>query len=355
MAKDAYKVEQLISSYLIPTYNCNNHCSWCYAEYYRQQRMPIMDIELAKNCIRLIAELGIKRCNLVGGEPTVYPYIWEVIKEGKKNNIEMVLVSNGRRLANKDFVDKLTDAGVDKINISIQGASPEFHGNITENQRSFTETLEGIKNCIKADFKFQTATVVGKDDISEYERLIDLLHNLGVKNMLFNSCLPALKANNEYEEPPLYPAKSAKIIESLYIYGKKKEAEIFSILRLPLCSISPEVRKDMLEKNLIQNGCQVYSGITLVINPDGTILPCSHWMGYTLMDIVKNRKMHELVSSKILIKMWNSGKPLQLRKEMWRYRSKKCIGCKYWGKYCYAGCPLFWYKFNPEEEIPGLN
>ena len=56
---------------------CNNNCSWCYAQRAEKEEM---DFKKAKMCIGNLAALGIKNIVLIGGEPTIYPQIIEIIQ-----------------------------------------------------------------------------------------------------------------------------------------------------------------------------------------------------------------------------------------------------------------------------------
>lgn len=354
MFTNPYRIDKFKTCYFISTYSCNNRCVWCYADYYRREKLPLMDFSLAKSAIKLLSDLGMDRVILIGGEPTTYPHIFELINMISQNKLKPRMVTNGRRLSNIEFVRKLKQAGIGRIAISIQGADPVLHNKTSGAKDAFSETIQGIKNCIQENIQVQTSTVIGDEDIEKYKRLMDMLCNLGVKHISLNSCVPTLKSDNSYEGL-LRPIKQAQLIEELYRYGKKPEIKLYFVFRLPLCLITQDMREEMVKENILINECNVYEGDAFALNPDGTILPCSHWMGYPLMNIIKNKKTNEVISSKDFIKIWNSKKPLRLRKAIWRYRSEKCIGCKYWGKYCSAGCPLFWYKFNPEEEIVGIS
>lgn len=294
------------------------------------------------------------KCSLLGGEPTVYPRLFEVIEQGKALGLFMALVTNGRKLADKKYAEELKKVDVSHVSISIQGASSDSHNSLTKNGQAFDETISGIKNCVDLGIPVSTATVVGVNDADEYKKLLRVLKDAGAQDMPFNSCLPALRVEED-NQSLLTPKASAAIIEEIYVYGKEQGVQIGTLFRLPLCLLSDDVAQEMINNNLIQNGCQVYSGRALVINPDGSVLPCSHWMDYAVMDVWKDKQKTKMVSAREFMKRWNSGVPFKLREEIWRYRSKKCIGCSYWAKHCFAGCPLLWSQFDPEEVIPGLH
>ena len=60
--------------WLITNYSCNHRCKWCYTtdKNFVNQNMPL---SFAKETLKEMAKLGVKKCTLIGGEPTLYPLI----------------------------------------------------------------------------------------------------------------------------------------------------------------------------------------------------------------------------------------------------------------------------------------
>lgn len=352
--KNPFKVQKFISAYIVTNYSCNNKCKWCYSNYYIKQKDKVsLDFGFAKEIIRLLSEIGVQRINILGGEPTLYKYILELISFIRSCKMDAVIITNGRRLSNIDFLKDLKKSGISRIAVSIEGCDSKSQSEITGISTSFNETIQGLRNCFSENINFQTNTVISHENIQTYYKLIDILKEIGLQYISMSSCTPPLKIDYDFSNF-MGLKKQANLIENLYIYGKKIGLEIGSLFRMPLCLLSSNVRDEMLSKNLLQNGCNVYSGNSFAINPDGTILPCSHFMGYSVMSLADKKHPLKAITKKQFLKMWNKGEPLKTRKNVWKYRSKKCIGCKYYAKLCFAGCPLFWYRFDPQKEIVGL-
>ena len=58
-----------------------------------------MDYQKACDSIDLMHDAGIKQVNLLGGEPTCYPPLLDLIKYCSRNDMETCLVTNGIRLS----------------------------------------------------------------------------------------------------------------------------------------------------------------------------------------------------------------------------------------------------------------
>lgn len=177
---------------------------------------------------------------------------------------------------------------------------------------------------------------------------LDLLVDLGVENIGFNICLPSLSAPNQIDSC-ISPIEAAKIIESLYIYGKGRGVKIKSITPLPLCNFSPEIRKDMLRNKRLNTLCQMYTGSALAIDMSGDIFPCVHWSDYPLGNIKD-------LDGDSFIRFWEEqqGLPSKFREALAKYPTDKCADDnEFWGK-CIGGCPIFWLNYVPKNEIRGL-
>ncbi len=95
---------------------------------------------------RLRAE-GIDRVNLQGGEPTLYEGLFELIRHGQALGFrEQIIVSNGRRLADRAYAERLSRSGVSTIALSIFGASREVHDHSLGVAGAFDDMCQAVQN-----------------------------------------------------------------------------------------------------------------------------------------------------------------------------------------------------------------
>ena len=90
-----------------------------------------------------------------------------------------------------------------------------------------------------------------------------------------------------------------------------------------------------------------------MIDYNGDILPCTHFVGFPLLNIFENGPE---ISKEEFISQYNNPKstPYKFRESMNKYPSDKCndTNCD---EPCGGGCPLFWIRFDPSKEIKGMN
>jgi len=134
-------ISKLISGFLILTYDCNNRCKWCYASPSNFKK-DLMDFEKIKKYLKLMKSLGIKPLGLLGGEPTLYPKLFDVIKLAKEFSFKVTLYTNGRKLSDEHFVKKLKELGLDFVNFSLQSGSKyaQEHDKIVNVKGAWIET-----------------------------------------------------------------------------------------------------------------------------------------------------------------------------------------------------------------------
>jgi molybdenum cofactor biosynthesis enzyme MoaA len=90
-----------------------------------------MPIAMARQLVDFFYELDILSCIFIGGEPTLYKGLPELVRLAKDRGIEEVtVVSNGRRLSSSTYVQELCSAGVDLFSVTIHSIVPALHNAI---------------------------------------------------------------------------------------------------------------------------------------------------------------------------------------------------------------------------------
>ena len=82
------------------TDDCNFTCKYCYfPEELRGIETSSLDFETVRNeIVPKLVRGGISEINFLGGEPTIYPHLIELIELLRENDIWVGLVTNGSML-----------------------------------------------------------------------------------------------------------------------------------------------------------------------------------------------------------------------------------------------------------------
>ena len=159
------------------TDRCDFRCVYCMAEH--MTFLPKAELltleELDRLCSAFIRR-GVKKLRLTGGEPLVRRNILSLfhalgrhLKTGALE--ELTLTTNGSQLAR--FAGELYEAGVRRVNVSLDTLNPERFQAITRWGR-LPQVLEGIRAAKDAGLRVKINTVALKDaNEDEIETLLD--------------------------------------------------------------------------------------------------------------------------------------------------------------------------------------
>jgi len=341
--------------WLITNYNCNNRCSFCYAAKaceIAQKENEIMDYTYACDVLKEMRACGTQHCLLIGGEPTLYPEIIELVKFGTSIGLAMKLVSNGRRLSDSTFVDSLKNAGLVHSSVSIEASTAELNGLITNKAHSFEQSIKGIVNLQNAKISNNTVLTISALNAAEIVQVAELMHKNGVLNILYNFSLPSVANDGDAigDAHSLFPKEYADLISEAYLKLKLKKIHISFFATLPLCLIEENIRSQMMLDKTINRGyhCHVFYGTGAAFEPNGNVLPCTHFVDAPLFNAkgVDGKFAYE---GKFADE-WENGIHKDFIEKTWCYPAEKCESCELWG-YCTGGCPFLWMHYDPQQYI----
>ncbi|HCP00284.1 MAG: GTP 3',8-cyclase MoaA [Alphaproteobacteria bacterium] len=158
------------------TDRCDLRCVYCMAEDMTfLPKAEVLSLEELDRLCSAFVDLGVRKLRLTGGEPLVRKNImWLVRRLGRHLNTgaldELTLTSNGTQLAR--YADELADAGVRRINISLDTLDSNKFKAITR-WGNLEQVLDGIAAARKAGLaiKINTVALRGVND-DEIDRLI---------------------------------------------------------------------------------------------------------------------------------------------------------------------------------------
>lgn len=326
---------------LVPSYKCNQKCSCCYAMADILQAKEEMSLEEAKKSIDFFEMVGIKTYTLLGGEPLIYKYINEIIEYALSKGITSWVVTNGLMLADEQFGNKLFESGLIGGCLSMFSLDKEVHESITKVKGSFNKLIKALENIKKNNWLIYPMFTIGTDNINSIIEDVKKIAKMGFKKIYINYGIP--NVIDEYDSGfDVKPQVLAKITEDLY--DIQKELGVTFIFnceknKIPICFFDRDKFMEMEKNNQIGTGCELVKGNTIVIEPGGDVLGCSHWVKNVLMNIYKDYSKLETLSENEFWKIWMHGKPKEIREKYSTYPFEKCKECKVRiEKRCYGGC-----------------
>ena len=135
------------------TDRCDFRCVYCMSEDMTfLPRQQVLSLEEIYRVGRVLVELGVKKIRLTGGEPLIRQNIlWLVEKLAALDDLqELTMTTNGSRL--KTLAQPLKDAGLDRLNISLDSLNATRFHEITRTGH-LSDVLAGITAAKQAGFQ----------------------------------------------------------------------------------------------------------------------------------------------------------------------------------------------------------
>ena len=101
---------------LLLTDKCNFSCPYCRGS--NQYTKGTLSFDEAKHIVDLWASHNLKNIRFSGGEPTVVPYLLDLVKYTKNKGIERIAISSNGS-AKTELYQELCDTGVNDFSISL--------------------------------------------------------------------------------------------------------------------------------------------------------------------------------------------------------------------------------------------
>lgn len=174
---------------LMVTYRCNLHCSMCdmplKASQHLREGQQEFDTNRFKGIIREFAQLGIPGIGFTGGEPLLREDIFELMAETKRHGLISHLNTNGWLLGDTQ-AQSIINAGVDSVNISLDGATAGTHDRIRQKEGSFNRALQAVERLVRlkkyqgSQIRIKTVAVIDETNIDEVPQMLVLGCELGI-------------------------------------------------------------------------------------------------------------------------------------------------------------------------------
>ena len=169
------------------SYLCNMSCDHCCAEHYMDRHLVMLtghkeqrrtlNLEDVSRISEEAHNYGIFRFVMTGGEPTTWRDLFLVIKTVNPDKHLIFCDSNGWLLGDEfsgeDMVMRLADAGIYKMQVSLDSFIEQDHDRFRNKPGSHKRVMAAIKSILKTRMKLliQTCLVKGRAFTQEFKDL----------------------------------------------------------------------------------------------------------------------------------------------------------------------------------------
>ncbi|PIR93925.1 hypothetical protein COT97_04010 [Candidatus Falkowbacteria bacterium CG10_big_fil_rev_8_21_14_0_10_39_11] len=328
-----------MGAWLTVNRKCNFRCGWCYA---RDTKFSTddMSLDLARKLVVFLMELGVRETVLIGGEPTIYPHLVEVIKLLQDCKITPFLVTNGKRFVDYDYAEQIVSSGIKHIAISLKGADADQYKELTKVD-CYDDVIAGYDNLQKLGIEPTISITIVSDLIPRIEELLVNLDNAGISAITFDMGTPVIVGDSISAEGIQDPRQLAQSCSEIYSFMKRRNSRFNMRISVPLCLFPEDLRNEMITSNAIMTCCHIQSGSGVIFDQGGNLLPCNHFPSHPL-----GKFGVDFSDAESFRRFWSGDDLEAFRNVTRRYPSEKCESCSDWDK-CGGGCFLEWLNFDP--------
>ena len=299
------------------TFKCQNDCVHCYAG--GPHETPELNTVQWKEVIDRLSQIGIFILTFTGGEPTLRDDLPELLQYAQNRGMVTGLITNGRRLKDKEYVKTLEKAGLDFAQVTLESHKPQIHDLMTGAEGSWKETVVGIKNAVRSQIYVTTNTTLSKHNAPEFLRTIDYIQELGVAAFGCNSLIYSGKANAVSQEFALPVEELEPLLTKIRDKAQQLNLKFLWYTPTQYCQFDP------VQLGLGVKSCTA-AMINMCVGPNGDVYPCQSYfesLGNILVDSWEQ--------------IWNH--PLAVKIRNREYVEPKCKDCPQL-QVCGGGCPL---------------
>ncbi len=263
------------------TAGCNLSCVHCRGSSTSDISPDELTTDEAKHFVDEIVEMGNPILILSGGEPLVRKDVYEIARYGTDSGLRVVLATNGTLLT-PDVAVKLKDAGIQRISVSIDGATAKTHDDFRGVPGAFDGAMRGIEAIKQAGIGFQINTTITKRNIDEIPKILELATEIGAEAHHIFLLVPTGRGKDiENEEIP--PSEYELVLNWFYDQQKTTKIQLkatcaphyFRIMRQRAKEEGIKITAKTHGYEAMTRGCLGGTGFCFV-SSIGEVYPCGY-------------------------------------------------------------------------------
>ncbi|WP_148689014.1 radical SAM/SPASM domain-containing protein [Methanopyrus sp. SNP6] len=331
---------------------CNLKCKHCYSSA-GEPAPGELDTERALEVIERLSEWNVPALAFSGGEPLMRGDFFELAEASADEGMFTALATNGT-LIDREVAERLEAAGVEYVEISVDGANPGTHDRFRGVKGAWERALEGVKNCAETDVITVIAFTVHRNNVDELPEMLDLAEELGADGVAVFNFIPT--GHGRFRpDLDLSPEDRERVLKTLIQEATERDIMIYStapqMARVSL-QMSEEGTSEVVYGTHFYGGSGGFSSLVeflggcgagrclLAIRPNGDVQPCV-FLPVKIGNILRDDREE----------LWNDD-------ILWKCRNRDdlhgpCGECEY--RYVCGGCRarVYAYEGSVNDSDPG--
>lgn len=161
------------------TQACDLACEHCRADARPERHPGELTTREGKQLLREAAGFGEGQLVVLsGGDPLKRDDTTELVRYGTRQGLRVTMTPSGTSSLTHGAVEELVDAGLRRMALSLDGASPESHDSFRGEEGSFEQTLGAARDANDAGLPLQINTTVCQSTVDELPGIRDHVEEL---------------------------------------------------------------------------------------------------------------------------------------------------------------------------------
>jgi len=230
---------------------CNFRCCFCvWGDTLRRagERIPWTQLEAF-----LVAHQGegFERVNLHGGEPTLRSDLFAVLELIRRLGYPAASIqTNGWRLAQPGFVERLIEAGVDLFVVSVHGHTPAVHDAHSGVRGSLDRVVKGLDIVRSRGGALRTNTVVTRLNYRHLPAIAEMVTGHGAAHVNISALMPSGRARAADESLMPSYVEIAPFVRAMAGEAERRGAAV-TLEGFPCCAV-PGLERHTIHRELAQ-------------------------------------------------------------------------------------------------------
>ena len=159
---------------------CALNCIHCRAEAQKKRNPLELTTEEGLRLIDQIVDIGKPILIVTGGDPLMRRDVYEFLGYAVSKGLRVALSPSATKLVRREILQKVKDAGVHMVHISLDGSTPETHDAFRGFRGSFQRSIEILEDLQALSIPIQIGTTVSRHNLHDLPAMAKLIEQAGI-------------------------------------------------------------------------------------------------------------------------------------------------------------------------------
>ncbi len=223
---------------------CAYACVHCRADAMHTPDPNELNTEESLRLIDRLAEFGSPILIFTGGDPMMRKDLHELIAYATQKGLRCSLTPTATALPTTARLEKVRDAGIRRIALSLDAPTPEIHDDFRQVKGSWQRTMDILHRAQAIGLSVQVNTTVAKHNVDILDQMIPFLQEVGAVQWSLFFLVPTGRAQ---ASNMISPEEHERVFNWLYDLSKNAPFDIKS-------TAAPMYRRVAIERKRAEQG-----------------------------------------------------------------------------------------------------